>query len=383
MSSTNQLGITLDPILEGATGVPGVVAAVASADGVLYQGAAGLRDTASGAAMEKDTIFNIASMTKPVTTVACLQLVEQGRVVLDAPVSEYLPEFAGLQVLDHFDADDKMVLTPSPVQPTVRQLLTHTSGYVYEIWNENALKSVITDQVASIFESSDGLLAPLGFAPGSRWEYGIGIDIVGLIVEAVADKSLDVYIADHIFTPLGMPDTFYAVPENKLLRRATVHVRTEGGYEPAPPRTDRVTGGGGLSSTISDYVRFMRALLNGGALDGVSILEPGTVDMMFENQIGAVSVLPGSSSMPDFSNDFDMGFGGPAKWGLGFLLNAEPGGSGRAAGSGSWAGLFNSYFWIDRESDLCAVIATQLLPFYDTAAVALLKQFEAGVYQSG
>ena len=212
MSSTNQLSITLDPILDGATGVPGVVAAVANADGVLYQRAAGLRDTASGAVMKQDTIFNIASMTKPVTTVAVLQLVEQGRVALDAPVCEYLPEFAGLQVLDHFDTDDKMVLTPSPVQPTVRQLLSHTSGYVYEIWNDNALKSVATGQVASFFASRDALLAPLGFAPGSRWEYGIGIDIAGLIVEAVADKPLDVYFADHIFTPLGMPDTFYIVP---------------------------------------------------------------------------------------------------------------------------------------------------------------------------
>jgi CubicO group peptidase (beta-lactamase class C family) len=380
MSTTNQLTITLDQILEGATGVPGVVAAVANADGVLYQGAAGLRDVASGEAMETDTIFDIASMTKPVTTVAVLQLVEQGRVALDAPVSEYLPQIAGLQVLDHFDADDKMVLTPPPAQPTVRQLLTHTSGYVYEIWNENALKSVTTGQVASFFASADGLLAPLGFAPGSRWEYGISIDIAGLIVEAVADKPLDVYFADHIFTPLGMPDTFYVVPEDKLARRATIHVRTDGGYEPAPSLQSRVTGGGGLSTTISDYVCFIRALLNGGEVDGARILEPATVDMMFENQIGEVSVLPGSSAMPDFSNDFDMGFGVPAKWGLGFLLNSEPDPAGRAAGSGSWAGLFNSYFWIDRESDVCALLATQILPFYDAAAVALLKQFEEGVY---
>tara|TARA_B100001245_G_C22622206_1_gene306904 strand:- start:14 stop:571 length:558 start_codon:yes stop_codon:yes gene_type:complete len=179
-----------------------------------------------------------------------------------------------------------------------------------------------------------------------------------------------------------MQDSFYEVPEEKEARRAAIHSRQESGLIVIPHLGEPVSGGGGLSSTIADYLRFMRAILNQGTLDGAAILQPYTVDMMFENHIGDLDVTPGTTQIPALSNDFDMGFGTPAKWGLGVLLHQAQTESGRPKGSASWAGLFNSYFWIDRENDLCAVIGTQVLPFYDTHAVAMLKDFEAAVYKN-
>jgi CubicO group peptidase (beta-lactamase class C family) len=361
--------------------LPCALAGVANADGTLYMGAAGLRSLDDSQAMTTDTIFAIASMTKAITTVATLQLVEQGQIDLDTPITAYLPDLEHLKVLDGFDDDGKPMLSSPKTSPTTRQLLTHTSGYVYEIWNANGLQSVASEQIDSLFaEGGNGMMAPLAFSPGERWEYGIGIDWAGVIVETLSGKSLDVYFQEHIFAPLGMQDSFYKVPEEKAARRAAIHARTEAGLAVTPHLGEPVSGGGGLSSTIADYLRFMRALLNQGTLDGAKILQPYTVDMMFENHIGDLDVNPGPTQIPDVSNDFDMGFGEPAKWGLGFLLHQAQTQSGRPKGSASWAGLFNSYFWIDRENDLCAVIATQVLPFYDTKAVAMLKEFEAAIY---
>lgn len=361
--------------------LPCALAGVANADGTLYMGAAGLRSLDDSQAMTTDTIFAIASMTKAITTVATLQLVEQGQIDLDTPITAYLPDLEHLKVLDGFDDDGKPMLSSPKTSPTTRQLLTHTSGYVYEIWNANGLQSVASEQIDSLFaEGGNGMMAPLAFSPGERWEYGIGIDWAGVIVETLSGKSLDVYFQEHIFDPLGMQDSFYKVPKEKAARRAAIHARTEAGLAVTPHLGEPVSGGGGLSSTIADYLRFMRALLNQGTLDGAKILQPYTVDMMFENHIGDLDVNPGPTQIPDVSNDFDMGFGEPAKWGLGFLLHQAQTQSGRPKGSASWAGLFNSYFWIDRENDLCAVIATQVLPFYDTKAVAMLKEFESAIY---
>jgi methyl acetate hydrolase len=346
--------------------LPCAVAGVANSDGTLYMGAAGLRSLDDTQAMTTDTIFAIASMTKTITTVATLQLVEQGLIDLDAPITTYLPDLEKFKVLSGFDDQGKPMLGSPESIPTTRQLLTHTSGYVYEIWNANGLQSVANGELDSLFtDGGNGMMAPLGFSPGQRWEYGIGVDWAGVVVEALSGKSLDVYFHDHIFSPLGMQDTFYEVPEEKTARRAAIHSRQVSGLIVIPHLGEPVSGGGGLSSTIADYLRFMRAILNQGTLDGAAILQSYTVDMM-----------------PALSNDFDMGFGTPSKWGLGFLLHQAQTESGRPKGTASWAGLFNSYFWIDRENDLCAVIGTQVLPFYDAHAIAMLKDFEAAVYKN-
>lgn len=361
--------------------LPCAVAGFANGNGTLYEGAAGLRSIKDIQPMTPDTIIAIASMTKAITTVAILQLVEQGQIDLDTPITAYLPDLEHLKVLNGFDAAGKPQLSSLKSTPTTRQLLTHTSGYVYEIWNADAFNHVASGQIDSLFGGGgNGMMAPLGFSPGERWEYGIGIDWAGILVETLSGKGLDVYFNDHIFLPLGMRDSFYAVPADKTSRRASIHARGEAGLEVVPHLAETVSGGGGLSSTVADYLRFMRALLNQGSLDGATILHSHTVDMMFENHIGELTVTPGPSQMPAYSNNFDMGFGAPAKWGLGFLLHQHKTEAGRPEGSVSWAGLFNSYFWIDRENDLCAVIGTQVLPFFDDYAIAMLKDFESAVY---
>ena len=264
---------------------------------------------------------------------------------MDAPITAYLADLDHLKVLEGFDDQGRPKLGSPNSIPTTRQLLTHTSGYVYEIWNANGLRNVASGALDSLFaEDGNGMMAPLGFSPGHRWEYGIGIDWAGVIVETLSGKGLDIYFQDHIFSPLGMQDSFYEVPEEKALRRAAIHARLDAGLEVIPHLGEPVSGGGGLSSTIADYLRFMRSILNQGTLDGAVILQPDTVDMMFENHIGDLDVTPGPSQIPNLSNDFDMGFGAPAKWGLGFLIHEAQTESGRPRGSVSWAGLFNSYF---------------------------------------
>lgn len=363
--------------------LPNVVAGVASSEGTTYLESFGLKSLDANDPMAKDTIISIASMTKAVTTVAALQLVEKNHIDLDIPINAYLPEASDLEILQGFDSENRPLLRKAEAIPTVRQLLTHTSGYVYEIWNENANRHVADGGIDSLFtDGGNGMSAPLSFPPGERWEYGIGIDWAGKIVEEVSGKSLDVYFYDHIFSLIGMVDTFYKVPEEKESRRAAIHARGENGLMVIPYLREPISGGGGLNSTVTDYLLFLRTLLNRGSLNGASMLQPKTVDMMFENQIGELNVPPGKTRMPDISNDFDMGFGSEAKWGLGFLLHQNNLESGRPKGSASWAGVFNSYYWIDRDNDLCAVIATQVLPFYDSNAISMMQDFESGIYKS-
>lgn len=376
----------IDPVLTSGVEngqIPGVIAIAATSDGIIYEGAAGVRDISSNTAMTVDTIVQIASMTKAITSVAVMQLVEQGEIELDQPVSDLLPWLKEVSVLEGFDADDKPILRPAKTAVTVRQLLTHTSGYVYEIWNEDAAR------YASLgYAANDGdafVNVPLAFDPGTKWEYGISTDILGVLVEVISGKSLDDYFREHVFTPLDMPDTYFIVPDEKLSRFATAYAKSnQGELTPIPysrPSEDFFSGGGGLRSTAGDYVRFLRAILNGGELDGVRILTAATVDLMAQNHIGDLEAA-GSvvSSAPYWSNDFDFLPGSVDKFGLGFLVNAEPIPGGRSAGSLAWAGLYNSYYWIDRDKDICGVLITQILPFFDADVLAMLAEFETAVY---
>ncbi|MBT5205061.1 MAG: beta-lactamase family protein [Gammaproteobacteria bacterium] len=360
--------------------VPGVVCGIADSSETLLQASAGVQNSQTQQRMTNESIVAIASMTKPITTMAVLQLFEQGLVGLDEPVSDYLPELAGLKFRTGFDDQGRQQLKAVDPLPTLRQLLTHTSGFVYEIWNENASIAVTSGQTESAF-SPGGLDVPLGFEPGERWEYGIGIDWAGRVVEKISGKPLDVYFADHIFLPLGMKDTAFSVPEPKQYRHADIHRRGPDGFLVEPGLAVSVSGGGGLQSTVSDYIQFMRCILNQGNYNGSRLLQPETVKLMMTNQIGDLTVGPVQSQMSAFSCDFDLTFSRMGKWSLGFLLHQQKLAAGRSTGSVSWAGLFNSFFWIDPDSDLCAVIATQLLPFCDPAAMTMLTEFESLVYR--
>ncbi len=379
----------IDLLLESSVksgDIPGVIAIAANSDGVIYQGVFGKSDISSNSDMSIDSILQIYSMTKPITSVAIMQLVHKGDVELDVAAAEYLPMLESAQVLDGFDADGKPLLRTPKTAVTVRQLLTHTSGYVYEVWNANAAQYAQIGQVDSIFSGGDGFLtSPLAFDPGTSWEYGISTDVLGMLIPAVTGQSLEDYFRVNIFEPLNMYDTSFHLAEQNLPRLATAYSRSSTGDLTALPirsNSSFLSGGGGLVSTAPDYIRFLRALLNGGELDGARILNDETIDLMAKNHIGDLEAgTSGSSVIPELSRQFDFFPGSVDRFGLGFLINSDQVPGGRAAGSLAWAGLANTYFWIDRENDLCGVLMTQILPFFDPEVLSLLEDFETAVYR--
>jgi methyl acetate hydrolase len=367
--------------------VPGVVAMAASAGGPIYQGAFGERALGAGPAMTLDTVFRIASMTKAITSVAAMQLVEQGKLALDAPVPDIgEPALNAPQVLQGFEASGTPILRPAKRPITLKHLLTHTAGFVYEVWNPDALRYVEATGTPRVLSGRVAALRrPLAFEPGERWEYGINTDWVGRIVEAVSGRTLDAYFRDHIFTPLGMRDTGFVPTPEQHARLAPVHQRKpDGSLEaqplPAPSMPEFFAGGGGLVSTAPDYLRFLCMLLHGGSLDGAQLLKPETVALMHQNHIGELPAGIMKTCYPQLSNDVDFFPRAQLRWGLGYMLNLQPGPDGRSVGSVSWAGLFNSYYWLDPVRRVTGVILTQILPFADPAVLQLYGAFERGVY---
>ncbi len=383
----------VDAVLRDAVNdgkVAGVVGLALTRDGVVYERAFGKRDVADDVDMTVDSIFRIASMTKAITSVAVMQLVDKGFVMLDDPAEHHVPALGNARVLTGFDADPGAPRLREPTSPvTVRHLLTHTSGFGYEIWNSDLQRLVLTGSLESLVGGTDGFLAaPLLFDPGQRWEYGINTDWLGRLVEEVSGQSLDAYLREHVFTPLGMTDTFFNVPADKARRLVTVHQRGHNGSlveqprQPPPSSGTFFSGGGGLSSTPDDNAEFLRMLLNDGTLNGHRVLRPDTVDLMAQNHIGDLEAGAMRTVAPPFSNDFDFFPGSTDRFGLGFLINGEPVDGGRAAGSLAWAGLYNTYFWVDQARGFAGVILMQILPFYDGEAVDLLGRFERAVYMA-
>jgi CubicO group peptidase (beta-lactamase class C family) len=362
--------------------IPAVAGMAASDTKTLYSGAFGSRDS-SGVPLRIDSIFAIASMTKAITSVAALQLVEQGKVSLDEPVARHLPQLANLDVLEGFDANGKASLRPSKTPVTLRHLLTHTSGFCYDNWDGDMFRYL--SQKPAPDTSKPG---PLMFEPGKRWQYGQGVDWAGRLVEAVSGATLEDYFQEKILRPLGMADTSYVLPAAKFDRMVTRYHRSgdsdlqqEERKLPAVPKS--FNGGGGLYSTAGDYVRFMQMILNHGAGPGTArILQAETVQTMSTNQIGSLTAGKMKSFKPDISSDVDIQPGRTEKWGLGFLINTTAYPEGRSAGSLAWAGLYNTYYWIDPKRRRCAVILMQYLPFVDREAVGMLNDFERSVYSN-
>ena len=346
--------------------IPAAVALVAGPKKMLYSGAFGQRD-ASGTPVKVDSLFSIASMTKAITTVAALQLVEQSKVGLDEPVSRHLPVFEKIQVLQGFDAHGEPTLRPASALPTLRHLLTHTSGLCYDTWDGDMFR------YTSKRPEPQSAPGPLMFEPGTRWQYGQGLDWAGRLIEAISGMSLEDYFQKKIFQPLGMEDTSFLLPSAKFDRLVTLAQAER--KPPTPPKS--FNGGGGLISSAADYVRFMQMILNRGS----GILQPKTVDSMKVNQIGAATAGKMKSYKPNVSSDVDIQPGHTEKWGLGFLINTTPYAGGRSAGSLAWAGLYNTFYWIDPKRNLCAVLLMQFLPFVDPEAVGLLYDFEKAVYR--
>jgi methyl acetate hydrolase len=381
----------IDAVLRRATEakeVPGVVAMAATDKGIFYEGAFGTRDLGSGPDMTLDTIFRLASMTKAVTSVAAMQLVEQGKIGLEEPVGNVLPELAAPQVLEGFDETGEPRLRPAKRPITLRHLLTHTAGFGYEIWDPNLVRYV---KVSGTPSGTTGKLAslrlPLVFDPGDRWEYGINLDWVGRAVEAVSAQPLEVYFRQHIFSPLGMMDTDYVLSSAQQSRLVSVHQRKpDGSLEPTtatdPPWREFWSGGGGLFSTGRDYLVFLQMLLHQGSFNGARLLRPETVALMGRNQIGDINAGILKTANPQRSNDVDFFPDIPCKWGLGYMINTQPGPNGRSAGSLTWAGIYNTYYWLDPQKRVTGVILTQILPFADHQAVKLYGEFESSVYDT-
>ncbi|SKC76715.1 CubicO group peptidase, beta-lactamase class C family [Burkholderia sp. CF099] len=366
--------------------VASVVAMGATERGLVYEGARGQTNLRTGEAISPDTIFWLLSMTKAITATACMQLVEQGRLRLDQPAGEILPQLKSPQILDGFDTSGQPKLRPARNTITVRHLLTHTSGFTYSIWSDRLSQYEKVTGMPDIGYSMNGAFAaPLEFEPGERWEYGIGIDWVGKLVEAVTDQSLEVYFREHIFEPLGMRNTGFLIGNAQKQRVATLHRRqADGSLVPEPfeinQRPEFFMGGGGLFSTPRDYMAFLQMLLNGGTYRGERVLRADTVAMMFRNHIGDLQVAEMKTAQPSWSNSFDQFPGAAHKWGLSFDINTQPGPHGRSAGSVSWAGLLNTYFWVDPVKRVAGSLFTQMLPFYDARVVNLYGQFERAFY---
>jgi methyl acetate hydrolase len=368
--------------------MPGIVAIAATNKGRVYEGAFGTREMGTDAPMTLDTVVWIASMTKAITTTAAMQLVEKGKLSLDRPAADVVPDVGKARVLEGFDAAGRPRLR-APKRPiTLKHLLTHTAGYAYEIWQPDIARYQQATNTPGITTCANAALTtPLLFDPGERFEYGINIDWAGKMVEAASGQRLDAYLQQHVLGPLGMTDTSFALSPSQKSRLSRVHARdAKGALAPIefglPENPEFLMGGGGLYGTAGDYLAFTQMIAQGGTLNGAQVLQRGTVDLMAQNHIGALEVGPMTTAMPTLSRDIELFPGMSKKWGLSFLINTQPVPGGRSANSLGWAGLANTYFWIDRARGVSGVFLSQLLPFYEPTAVDLYGKFEQEVYRA-
>jgi CubicO group peptidase (beta-lactamase class C family) len=371
---------SIDDILRRAVdsgAVPHVVAVAADETGVIYEGAAGPRAVGEPEPVEPDSLLRIASMTKMVATVAALQQRDRGE--LDAPVDTYCPDFAEVRVLDGFDGDRPRLRAPRR-RATIRHLLTHTVGLAYGFWSADLRR---WETVAG---GGTALSAPMVTDPGTAFVYGTGTDWLGRVVEAASGQSLDRYLAEHVLGPLGMASTGFRVAETRRATCVPVHRRDEDGrWVPTgfdwDQHPDYWSGGHGLYSTPRDYLRLQRMLLGGGTLAGTTILRRSSVREAFTNQIGDLW-FPATIATADPATSFDYLAGPGLKWGWGLLLNTTARPGLRSAGSGGWAGLFNTYFWVDPSAGVTGAVHTQSLPFLAPATLRVYADVERALYAS-
>lgn len=365
--------------------IPGCVAAVFDQTSTLYSTAFGVRALDMPTPMTVDTVFRLASMTKAITSIAAMQLVELNKLTLDQPVAEVLPEFGQLKVLTGFYGEHPALRTPAR-PATLRHLLTHTSGLAYQFWNAPLTRWLEVTNTAGILAGTfAGLTAPLTCDPGAAWVYGSGTDWAGRMVEAASGKTLDVYLEESILGPLGMHETRFEPTAAMRARMVGVTARDPNGTLTAlpfewPAGHEYWNGGHRLHSTAADYTRFVQMLLNRGTFNGTQILQSATADVMHQNHIGELLVTNLETVAPSFTANAEFFPGLQKKHGLAYMLNAEQAPGRRAADSGFWAGVFNTFFWFDPHHQLGAILLMQTLPFADTVTMAVLDQFEAAVY---
>jgi methyl acetate hydrolase len=379
----------LHGVVDGSPAVPGVVAMATDRHGNTYEGAVGKRVLGEDAAMTADTVFAIFSTTKAITGTAALQLVEDGTLDLDAPAKTYVREIGTLQVLEGFDAAGQPKLRAPKRDITTRMLLLHTAGFGYDFFNEQYLRLTRDHGVPGVVSATKAcLMTPLLFDPGEQWEYGTNIDWAGQVIEAISGKRLGEVMQDRIFAPLGMTSTAFTMTPDMRARLARIHARgADGSLTPLgdfelPQDPEVQMGGGALYGTVSDYMRFIRMWLNDGMGEGGRVLKRETILAAEQNGLGdlKIKMLPGV--IPALSNDAEFFPGLPKSWALSFMINDTDAPTGRPAGSLGWAGLANTYFWIDRKNGVGGYWASQIFPFADAASFGGFMAFETAVYQS-
>lgn len=356
--------------------VPGVVAVVASKDTILYQGAFGMMDVAKQKPMTKEAIFRIASMTKPVTSVAVMMLVEEGKLRLDDAVSQYLEGFKGREKIATFNPTDAAYTTKPAKEVLIHHLLTNTSGLAYTFSNDTANR--LQQKTGKPAEE-----LPLLYEPGTKWTYSGSTKVLGQVVEKITGTTLDKFVDERIFKPLGLQDTSYVVPPSKMDRLVTIQRRQNGKLtETANPEKleSPVAGDGGLNSTAADYIKFLQMFLNDGKAQGATLLRKGTIQTMTKNQIGDVIVQTQPTTNPALSQAFPIG-AGRDKFGFGFQITTSNSDNPnlRSPGSYTWAGIYNTHFWVDPKRQIAAVIMMQVLPFYDDGCMKLYQDVEAAI----
>jgi len=376
---------SLDAMLRAAVDagdVPGVVAMAATDSSIIYEGGFGPRSVGMSAKMSPDTVFRIASMVKLLTSVAAMQLVERGKLRLDEPAEKIDPDLASPPVLTGFDDKGAPRLRPAQRPITLRNLLTHTSGYTYPLWDADVVRYLKCCKADKKLPRR-----PLTFDPDEKWAYGGSIDRVGRLVEIASGMPLERYFHEHITGPLEMVNTVVNLAAGQRAREAGVHRRNaDGTFRLEPPEkptgTGTFLGGGGIYSTAPDYLALLQAFLNGGSLRGATILKPETVAMMSANQIGDLEAGIMKTTNPALSSDVDFFPGVRKRWGFGHMITLDRVRDGRKAGSLTWAGLLNTYYWIDPASGIAGVIMMQMLPFADARALKVYRAFEHGIYRA-
>ena len=373
----------IDAVLAGAIErgeVAGVVAVAINRDSTVYEEAFGKQRVADDVDMRVDSIFRVASMTKGLTSVAAMQLVDSGELALDEPAGHVHPELAELSVI----AGDSG-LRPAARPVTLRHLLTHTSGFAYPFTSPELLSYMNTHDIPHVVSNGRNIRIPLLFDPGERWQYGVSTDWVGELVEYATGMSLPDYMRQHLFEPLRLTDTTFALSDHQEPRLTTIHARSSDGtlveQKLIPPQPSR-SGGAGLLSTGPDYARFLGFMLSDGTFNGERLLSPECMAALVSNQTGAMVAGGWKTAEPDISNDTDFTEGGTARHSLGFFVSTQPSPSGRSADTLSWAGIFNTYYWIDRSQGLAGAIFMQVRPFADETCLRLRDAFEAAVYGS-
>ena len=374
--------VLAEAVARGA--VPNVTVLAADRNGVVYEGAAGPRVAGGDEPVSVDTHYRIMSMTKMVATVAALQQVEQGLLDLDAPVEQYRPEFADLQVLDGFDGETPR-LRPPASKATVKQLITHTAGLGYWFFSPDLVRWEAATGTPNVLSGSEVVFgAPLIADPGTGFEYGINTDWLGRVVEAVSGMTLDVAVKEGVTGPLGMHETSFAPTAGQREGLVPIHLRGADGAWAASeielnPEPEYYAGGHGLYSTPRDYLLLQRALLGNGELEGTRILQESTVEAAFTNQIGDLD-FPAAIPTADPASTLDFAAGPGYKWGYGLLLNTADVPGRRRAGSGAWAGLCNTHFWVDRTTGVTGAVYTQTLPFVTPEVFQVYADVESALY---